>query len=175
MKISPEYLALNRELHRTGEYGVSGSQWAPMVSQLAGMLGTRDILDYGCGQRSLERGLGFAIRNYDPCIEGLDAPPAPADVVACTDVLEHVEPECIDDVLDDLKRVTRKAGFFVIANRPAKKTLADGRNAHLIQQGREWWVPRLSRRFATHQVEGTATEIVVIVRPRVLPGGLGLY
>jgi len=175
MKISPQYLALNRELHRTGGYGVSGSHWAPMVSQLAQMLGTRDILDYGCGQRSLESTLGFPIHNYDPCIEGLDAPPQPADVVACTDVLEHVEPECIDDVLDDLKRVTRKAGFFVIANRPAKKTLADGRNAHLIQEGREWWVPRLSQRFGIHQVEGTETEIVVIVRPRVLPGGLGIY
>ncbi|HEX6635841.1 MAG TPA: methyltransferase domain-containing protein [Usitatibacter sp.] len=175
MKITPEYAALNRELHRTGEYGVSGSRWADAVTQICAMLGTRDVLDYGCGQRSLEKALGFPIRNYDPCVEGLDAPPQPADIVACTDVLEHVEPACIDDVLDDLKRLTRKAALLVIANRPARKTLPDGRNAHLIQQGREWWLPRLAQRFTIHQVEGNETEIVAIVRPRLLPGGIGIY
>jgi hypothetical protein len=63
----------------------------------------------------------------------------------------------------------------VIANRPARKTLPDGRNAHLIQQGREWWLPRLAQRFTIHQVEGNETEIVAIVRPRLLPGGIGIY
>ena len=165
MKITPEYLALNRELHARGEYGLSGSRW-PTVLQVAEMLGTRDILDYGCGQRTLEQALGFAIRNYDPCIPGLDAPPRPADVVVCTDVLEHVEPACVDDVLDDLQRLTLKAALAVIANRPAKKTLPDGRNAHLIQEGRAWWQARLALRFSIHQVGGNETELVFVVRRR---------
>jgi len=166
MKITPEYLALNRELHARGEYGVSGTRWAATVLQIAGMLGTRDILDYGCGQRTLEQSLGFAIRNYDPCIAGLDTPPQPADLVVCTDVLEHIEPACLDEVLDDLQRLTLKAALLVIANRPARKTLPDGRNAHLIQQGRDWWLKRLALRFSIHQIEGNDTELVFIVRKR---------
>jgi hypothetical protein len=176
VKITPEYLELNRQLHATGEYGVSGSRWGATVLQVCEMLGSRDILDYGCGQRTLERSLGFPIRNYDPCIAGLDAPPQPADIVVCTDVLEHVEPACIDEVLDDLKRLARKAAVLVIANRPARKSLPDGRNAHLIQQGREWWLARLGLRFSIHQVEGNDSELVFIVQKRLDRfGGLPVY
>jgi hypothetical protein len=176
VKITPEYLKLNRQLHASGEYGVSGSRWGPTVLQICSMLGTRDILDYGCGERTLEKSLGFAIRNYDPCIAGLDAPPEPADIVACTDVLEHVEPACVDAVLDDLQRLTRKAALLVIANRPAQKLLPDGRNAHLIQQGRDWWLPKLALRFTIHQIEGNETELVFVVQKRLDRfGGLAVY
>ncbi len=165
MKITPEYLEQNRKLHDAGSYGLSGQRWAKTVLNVCEATGSRDILDYGCGQRTLEGTLGFAIRNYDPCIPGLDAPPAPADVVVCTDVLEHIEPNCLDEVLDDLKRVTRKVGFFVIANRPAKKTLPDGRNAHLIQEGVQWWLPKLQARFRVSQVKEMSGEFAVVVRP----------
>lgn len=40
--------------------------------------------------------------------------------------------------LDDLRRETRKAGFFAIATHPAEKTLPAGRNAHLIQHPSAW-------------------------------------
>jgi SAM-dependent methyltransferase len=163
VKITPEYLEQNRRLHAEGEYGVSGGRWAPAVLELCERLRTRDVLDYGCGQRMLEKALGFAIRNYDPCIPGLDAAPAPADLVVCADVLEHVEPDCLDDVLDDLKRVTRRAGLFLIATRPAGKFLADGRNAHLIQQPREWWMPKLESRFRVGQIQPLHGEFVAIV------------
>lgn len=165
MKITPGYLEQNRKLHESGYYGLRGSRWAPTVLNVCGVAGSRDVLDYGCGQRTLERGMGFPIRNYDPCIPGLDAPPEPADVVACTDVLEHIEPDCLDDVLDDLKRVTRVIGFFVIAHHPANKTLPDGRNAHLIQEGPAWWLPKLESRFRVSQVKEMSGEFAVVVRP----------
>lgn len=165
VKITPEYLEQNRKLHAVGNYGLSGQRWAPTVLNVCKVAGSRDILDYGCGQRTLERTLGFPIRNYDPCIPGLDAPPEPADVVVCTDVLEHVEPDCLDEVLDDLKRVTRRIGFFVIANRPAKKTLPDGRNAHLIQEPASWWRPKLEQRFQVSQLQEFTGEFGVVVRP----------
>ncbi|HET9469625.1 MAG TPA: hypothetical protein VFO24_00885, partial [Usitatibacter sp.] len=89
------------------------------------------------------------------------------------DVLEHIEPECLDEVLDDLQRVTRKIGFFVIATREAEKTLPDGRNAHLIQEPIAWWAPRLEKRFTVSQVREMAGEFAVVVRPleRVAPAG----
>ena len=61
----------------------------------------------------------------------------------CTDVLEHIEPDCVDMVIEDIFRLTKRAAFLVIANRPALRALPDGRNAHLIQEGPEWWLPKL--------------------------------
>lgn len=152
MLLTPEYVQLNKELHAKGAYGFKGHHYAARVAKLAVALGSRDILDYGCGARTLEKALNIPIRNYDPCIEGLDETPEPADIVVCTDVLEHIEPDCLDNVLDDLKRVTRNTGFFTIDTRPARKFLSDGRNAHLIQQPAGWWFPKLYERWPLVQV-----------------------
>ena len=165
MLITPAYREQNEALHRTGQYGVSGHRWAPQVKALCQVAGSRDVLDYGCGQGTLARALDFPIRMYDPCIAGLDAPPGPADVVVCTDVLEHIEPACLDEVLDDLQRVTRRFGLFLIATRPASKVLPDGRNAHLIQQPWEWWQPRLLSRFHLCEFQPLQGEFAVVVAP----------
>jgi hypothetical protein len=162
--ITDYYRELNRKLHELPYYGVSGRLYADRVRALTDELGTRDVLDYGCGKRTLETALGFAIHNYDPCIAGLDAPPKPADVVACIDVLEHIEPELLDGVLDDLKRLTKKVAFLYIATRPAKKFLSDGRNAHLIQRPVAWWLPKLAQRFEISAVEVHQGAFLVIVR-----------
>ncbi len=68
MLITESYKEQNRKLHEAGGYGVSGHKWAPIVLHLIAKTG-KDILDYGCGARTLERALGFPIKNYDPCIE----------------------------------------------------------------------------------------------------------
>ena len=162
MKITPEYRDLNRALHAGGYYGISGVHWAKVVAGMCQAIGSKDVLDYGCGQRTLEKALGFPIRNYDPCIEGLDAPPSPADLVECTDVLEHIEPDCLDEVLDDLRRVTRKFALLVVATRPAVKTLPDGRNAHLIQEGEAWWLPRILERWEVQKIDRTEGEFLVV-------------
>jgi len=164
MLITDQYRELNAQLHNTNpDYGVSSSKWAPVVAGLADQVGTRDILDYGCGKGLLKSTLGWPIREYDPSIPGKDAPPEPADFVTCTDVLEHIEPECLEHVLNDLQRLTRKIAFLNIATRPAKKILADGRNAHLIQQQLPFWLPLLWDRFTLLMVENGPGEFTAIV------------
>jgi hypothetical protein len=59
MKITPGYLEQNRALHALGSYGLSGQRWAPTVLNVCKVAGSRDILDDGCGQRTLEKTLGF--------------------------------------------------------------------------------------------------------------------
>lgn len=165
MLISDYYRNQNAQLHESiPGYGESSAKWAPTVQQIADGLNTRDILDYGCGKRKLEEALGYPIKNYDPAIPGLDARPERADVVVCSDVLEHIEPECLDDVLNDLQRVTRKAGFFVISTRKAEKKLPDGRNAHLIVKPYQWWLPKLWDRFSILQYNKCIGEFFVIVK-----------
>ena len=131
--ITDNYKELNRKLHEADpHYGTSGHKYAEPVRELS-MYGRLGILDYGAGKCTLSKVLGPAYRvtNYDPCVPGLDTRPEPHDVVVCTDVMEHIEPEFVDSVLSDIRALTKQAAFFSIAIRPARKTLEDGRNAHV--------------------------------------------
>lgn len=144
MLLTESYRELQQKLHREDpSYATSGHRSAAKVASLMQTLQTLDVLDYGCGRRGLEEALGVAIRNYDPCIPGLDSPPEPAEIVVCSDVLEHIEPDCLNDVLSDLHRLTKRLLYVLIATRPALRALPDGRNAHLIQEGQQWWMNRL--------------------------------
>jgi hypothetical protein len=169
--ISPGYLAENKRLHLSGKYGRSGDKWLHVVLGLIEETGARDVLDYGCGKGNLSYSLnycdGIVARDYDPAIEGRDALPKPADLVVCTDVLEHIEPECIEAVLDHLRKLTRVALFVAISTRLAGKHLSDGRNAHLLVRGPKWWQDTLSIRFAVVRTwQSEAQEWVALLKPR---------
>lgn len=146
--ITDQYRNLNQELHSSSDaYGTSGHYHLGTIIDIARTFQTQDILDYGCGKSTLANNLPFAIKQYDPAIPKYSALPKAADIVVCTDVLEHIEPVCLDEVLDHLKSLTRIACFVNVATRPAKKHLSDGRNAHLIQKPARWWLQQLWDRF----------------------------
>lgn len=149
MLITEEYRQLNGDLHRTrADYGVGGHKWAEQVQGLAKAIQARTILDYGAGKGTLAKAIkNRTVINYDPAIPEYSDAPEPADLVVCSDVLEHVEPECLEDVLDTLSVLSLKAVFLVVATRPAKKVLADGRNAHLIIEPPKWWLARICHRW----------------------------
>lgn len=167
--LTPAYRELNQQLHATRPtWGTTGERWVGVLERLVRKFASTDILDYGCGKQSLRRAFGESVRGYDPAIPELAESPAPADIVICTDVLEHVEPDCLDAVLDDLRRVTRLALFLVIATRPAIHQLPDGRNAHLIQMPLGWWRTRIARRFAVlYEHNNHDLEAIFLVEPPV--------
>lgn len=147
--ISPKYCDLQRELHaRPNGYGGKGHKWAQAVRGLVAQYDARSVLDYGCGEGTLKLALsdleGFArVEEYDPGVDGKAIWPHFADLVVCTDVLEHCEPEKLKTVLAHIRVLARKAVFVVIATRPSNKVMADGRNAHLIVEQAEWWAVRM--------------------------------
>lgn len=156
MLISPQYKALNAELHeKKASFGGTKGNVGNLV-KIAEGLGTQDVLDYGCGKGAFGKLMPWPIKEYDPAIPGKDDQPAPADIVICRDVLEHVEPECIEEVLADLSRCTKRLGLFSIATGPSWKNLSDGRNAHLIQQPYQWWKERLEKYFRIDGISETA-------------------
>lgn len=165
MLISSDYRALNEQFHaQRPDYGTSGKRWAGIVQALRQEHKLLSVLDYGCGKRTLEAALCEPIQNYDPCIPGLDKPPTAADLVVCTDVLEHIEPDCIEDVLDDLKRLTGRMAFLTIATTPAKKNLPDGRNAHILCRPYTWWLPQLWERWQLLAFRDMGPDFLVILK-----------
>jgi cyclopropane fatty-acyl-phospholipid synthase-like methyltransferase len=150
MLITPEYAQEQQRLHNTGNYGVMGLQYGELVSELVEMSGAKTLLDYGCGsKRSLSTVLNCDVfyQGYDPGVEAFSKDPDPADLVVCIDVLEHIEPECLDDVLAHLRSKCKRLAFVTIHTGPAAKTLKDGRNAHLIQETERFWLPKLLEHF----------------------------
>jgi hypothetical protein len=166
--ISEEMRELNAQLHRDKvEFGVNGGRHAETVMKLMESKAYKSVLDYGCGKGGLQRALGFPIWEYDPAIPGKDEAPRPADLVICTDVLEHIEPDKLGPVLEDLKRCVRMVGYFVISTRPAQKTYADGRNTHLIVEGPQWWGKQLQQFFQVGKIIDHGGEIHVVVSAKV--------
>ncbi|MEQ8585040.1 MAG: hypothetical protein RLO01_13545 [Thalassobaculaceae bacterium] len=152
--ISDAYRKLQTDLHnREDSYGTASVTMAPLVARIVEKTGPASILDYGAGKQRLATTLAKQVSNlppihaYDPAIPEIAHTPEPADLVACIDVLEHIEPDNLDSVIEDLARLTRKNLVASIATGPAKRILGDGRNAHLIQQPAEWWLPKLWRYF----------------------------
>jgi uncharacterized Rossmann fold enzyme len=165
--ISAGYRDLNAQLHRDNLfYGVGGGKHAATVLKLADRLQTRSILDYGCGKGALAKALPFPIWEYDPAIPSKAEAPRPADLVICTDVLEHIEPDMLPAVIADLRRCTKRIAYLVIHSGPSTKLLADGRNAHLLQEGQAWWTTQLARVFTVGKCLVTGPLLHFVVEPR---------
>lgn len=175
-RISPEYLAMQREMHARyeGKYGNSGNQHAARVFMAAAQLdkrfGSCKVLDYGCGsgvlKRSLDRSFpeipGVTYLEYDPCVPGKDGEPERADLVFCGDVLEHVEVECVPTVIQHISDLTEHLAILVISLEPAKKTLEDGRNAHICIQKPNWWLSHIRKHFIVHEESADAKHLLVV-------------
>ena len=133
--------------------------------------GCKSLSDYGAGKKRLLEGLRQSgleptpYLPYDPVFPEYGKP-KPADLVCCIDVLEHIEPDLVDNVILELARVTTNLGFFSIHMGPAGKTLSDGRNAHLIQKPSSWWLKKLTDHFEilhlqSHQIMGKGIWLIV--------------
>ena len=141
--ISEEYRKEQQLLHENPAYGVASTKFAPVVADIIKQTSPKTLTDY-CAAK-------------------------PAGLVCCIDVLEHIEPKLLDNVLKELARITNGLGFFTIHMGPAGKVLSDGRNAHLIQKPTSWWLPKLCNYFKInnmqlHKVFGK--RFMVIVSPK---------
>ncbi len=170
--ISAGYREMQARLHAENpNYGIASVEFAPLVQTVIEHFGVREVLDYGAGKGRLGQVLAATCRRpvtvipYDPAIAAWAATPQPAEMVASIDVLEHIEPDRLDAVLDDLQRVTRRLGFFAVHTGAALKVLSDGRNAHLIQEPPSWWLPKIIARFELLKFLRNKDGFWVLVEP----------
>jgi len=178
MLISDAYRSEQEQLHETGNYGTASIGYAPMVSQIINRMQITHLLDYGCGHlcnlaKHLKADHKVTYQAYDPGVPRFAKTPLPAQMVACIDVLEHIEPDCLDQVLDHIASLAEGVAFLSIHTGPALKVLSDGRNAHLIQQPMMWWLPKIWDRFELQTVQATSEHgfyIVALAKVRLDSG-----
>jgi hypothetical protein len=166
--ITESYRAEQERLHSFGNYGTASIQYAPIVTQIIDRMQITHLLDYGCGRQTnlykhITPAAKLTYQAYDAGVPEFSGAPIPAQMVACIDVLEHIEMDCLDEVLDDLKRCTEGLLFCTIHTGPAVKVLSDGRNAHLIQQPLQWWLPKLWDRFDIQTVQITGEHAFYVI------------
>jgi len=172
--ITEHYRKLQQQLHENPNYGIASLAFSPLVLELIKQGHIKTLSDYGAGKKNLLKGLKqnglqeIEYFPYDPAFPEYGKP-TKADLVCCIDVLEHIEPELIDNVISELAKITTNLGFFSIHMGPAGKVLADGRNAHLIQKPSSWWLPKITSHFEVHQLNThniMGNGIWIIVRPK---------
>jgi SAM-dependent methyltransferase len=160
MLISDTYRELNEKLHENPKYGSRKREAIySELKALAKATQSETVLDYGCGKGEMGRNWN-KVTSYDPCVKKFSTrPDGRFDLVACCDVLEHVEPECLGEVLHDIFGYAERVVYLVISTRPATKTLADGRNAHLIVKPEDWWHELLAQSFPFWQLTVKTSDI----------------
>jgi hypothetical protein len=153
MLISENYRQLNQKLHEIDvNWGIIPKWTIRTIAIQAKRLNVKSILDYGAGKEALKHALPqFNVISYDPGIPAISRLPEPADFLVCTATLEHIEPECLDHVLDHMERCTIKAAYLTVSTIPSSKILADGRNPHLIVEKMHWWLPHLMKRWEVRE------------------------
>lgn len=174
MLITEEYRQTQKDLHQDPNYGIASVQYAPLVAKIINQFNVQELVDYGAGKLRLLKTIAeqklvdhkFRYIPYEPADDRYADRPRPCEMVACIDVLEHIEPPLLDNVLDDLQRITGEVGFFTVHSGPAKKVLADGRNAHLTQEGMAWWLPKFMERFTLQTVQNTGNGFWLMVTPK---------
>lgn len=96
----------------------------------------KTFIDYGCGEGAaadyFNEKNDWNVVKYDPFkTEYRDISLEPVDCVFSIDVLEHVEIAMVGSFIEAVNDLSSKQFVHCIDLWPAKKTLSDGRNAHI--------------------------------------------
>lgn len=168
------------EMFANGEY----AKEAPTIKALMEKNDCRSMINFGCGNpdaffkhtfidKKVKKKVGDDtmspkydsvyeylgsppfVKMYDPGIEELsEYPDFPAEMVVCSDVLEHIPAQDIPWFLDELFKLTTKVLHVTIHLGPAVTFLPDGRNAHVTVRPRDWWRQHIedAKARANHQI-----------------------
>ena len=164
MIINKEYKKQLEELHSNPKTFNNGRKQYKVVERFLKENKFNSLLDFGCGKGGLLECIKehhpeiTSVQGYDPGYKEFEVlPSTPFECVVSTDAMEHIEPEYLDATLKTLNTLFTNYCFLRIACYPAKKSLPDGRNAHLIVEQPEWWIQKV-KNFISGEI--VSTEIL---------------
>jgi len=113
-----------------------------------------NILDYGCGKGwqytrdEVHKEWNIPMPTlYDPYVEEYSKLPGVGtkyfDLVLCVDVMEHILPEEVDEVLHSVFFLGNFV-YFHIDTKPALKEFSCGTNFHTSLHEKDWWINKLN-------------------------------
>lgn len=150
MIINKEYKKQLEELHSNPKTFNNGRKQYKVVERFLRENKFNSLLDFGCGKGGLMECIKenhpeiALVQGYDPGYKEFEIlPSTPFECVVSTDAMEHIEPEYLDATLKTVNTLFTNYCFLRIACYPAKKSLPDGRNAHLIVEQPEWWIEKV--------------------------------
>ena len=135
--------------NETSTWGTNaGQKRVPFIKQIVAKHNAKTILDYGAGKATLtpacrKAKVSATVTPYEPGVPQYASLPKPHDIVVSFGVLEHVEPELIEEVLAHTYSLTKKVAYHEIGTLPSKHIMPDGRPAHLIVEDKHWWQAKL--------------------------------
>jgi len=139
------------------------NRWQDKVERLYHQTNSKSVIDYGCGiMASLSEFSDLPIINYDPGVPAYSQLPPPADLVVCLDVLEHVEPDCMEHVLNHVILLAQKALFVTISTQESTKLLPNGAPWHCFVRDKHWWREKLHS-FTEEAAMGARKEYVAVL------------
>jgi hypothetical protein len=141
--ISEQYQKVLENIHDSTPFG-KRAKFPKHLEKFIQEIKPNSMIDFGCGKGRLvdrikEELPHITIRGYDPGNKKFNSPiDHTVDLLISTDVLEHIEPNHLEETLKFLSTKSRYI-YHQIACSPAKLILPDGRNAHLIIENQSWW------------------------------------
>ena len=144
-----DWIQQHRLLHQQAPRNFAGKslrKWIEPINQFADLHHCVTILDYGCGKAQFwPTEWQGRVSGYDPAVTQFAGDPQPADLVICVDVMEHIPQQEVAQVIDRVNSLARRAVFWVVDVKPAKKRFPNGVNCHLTQQPAQWWRDRVAQ------------------------------
>ena len=171
--ISKEYKEKIVAFHTKRGWGGPISKHIPfLIHKYMALSQANSILDYGAGSSLFKEKMDqqypnakFNIHEYEPGIIGKDEDPPVCDATVCLDVLEHIEPNKIDNVLQHIYDKTNKWAYVMICCIPSRKTFSDGQNLHLLIRESNWWLEKFKYEWDMFDIKtynGGFLEVLLI-------------
>jgi len=164
--VSKKYKEKITALHKQRKWGGNVSRKIPdRIKKYMTLSRTKSILDYGAGYGAFKQAMlgKYDIHEYEPGIIGKDEDPPICDVTVCFDVLEHVEPGKIDNVLKHMYDKTRYWALVNICTIPAGQHFPDGQNLHLLVRESNWWLEKLKYDWEMFNIKDSGKHLEVLL------------
>jgi len=132
----------------------------PLIQEFLKTETLDSLLDFGCAHGEMIDRIRHDFPNistvsgYDPGVKEYESfPTRQYECLVSNDVIEHIEPEYLDSTLRAMNKLFTKSAWLIIACYPAKKTLPDGRNAHLSVHEPDWWIEKIKETFTDATID----------------------